>query len=284
VKATFAVSFALALAACGTAGGTSGSAPPTMTHPPATTNPSTDDYAPGVAADVHLPVDVGADAAVPVVVLVPGGAWLTADRAGLDPLARELASEGIFVVNATYRAASSGARFPTPVGDIVCAVAFAVVEAEASGLRPRPVVLVGHSSGAHLAALAALGDDHFHDGCAYPAATVDAFVGLAGVYDVALVPDVAEPLFGAGPGEAPDLWREGNPLSWVDARPSLPVFLAHGDADELVPLSFTQRFADALRAGGHPVDVEVVPGAGHHDLYAADVVAASIARWIASLP
>jgi acetyl esterase/lipase len=269
---------AIGLAGCGT--GRESARSPTPT--PATT--ASEDYAPGLAADVHVPHRSVAGDAVPVVVLVPGGAWMTADRTGLDPLARELAEQGMFVVNATYRAASDGVEFPAPVADIACAVGFAVARAETTGLGPGPVVLVGHSSGAHLAALAALRDDHHRRAdCAHPAATIDGYVGLAGVYDVSQAAEAAEPLFGVGPGDDPQRWAAGNPLEWVDARPSLPVLLAHGDADDLVPTFFTRRFADALRAAGHPVTVVIVPNADHHDLYDASVVAVPITRWITLL-
>ena len=41
----------------------------------------------------------------PVVVLVPGGGWLTADPNGLRPLAARLAARGVPTVTITYRAA-----------------------------------------------------------------------------------------------------------------------------------------------------------------------------------
>ena len=52
---------------------------------------TTADYLPGLAADVVLPPRATRP---PVVVLVPGGGWHTADRSGLLPLARALADGG----------------------------------------------------------------------------------------------------------------------------------------------------------------------------------------------
>jgi len=51
---------------------------------------STSEYLPGLEADVYLP-SVAQAGPVPVVLLVPGGGWQTADRSGLAPLAAELA-------------------------------------------------------------------------------------------------------------------------------------------------------------------------------------------------
>ena len=108
-------------------------------------------------------------------------------------------------------------------------------------------------------------------------------MGLSGTYDVTSFADVARPLFGVSEQDDPELWREGNPLTWVDRRPSVPVFLGHGDADRLVPLSSSRTFADALEAAGHPVHLEIVPGADHHDLYAPQVIEGALSTWIRSL-
>jgi acetyl esterase/lipase len=197
----------------------------------------TEDYLPGLAADVHLPTGVRT---APVVVLIPGGAWLTADRRGLTPLARSLAAAGIVAVNATYRAAGAGGRFPEPVDDVACAVAFAVQRARDAGLTTGPVVVLGHSAGGHVAALAALGADHFAATCPYPRAHIDGLIGLAGTYDVSRLPELAEPFFGRQQVDDPAGWRDGNPMSWVEQqaqRANLTILLAHGTDDaDLAPL------------------------------------------------
>jgi acetyl esterase/lipase len=249
-------------------------------RPDAAFTRSTEEYLPGVEADVYVPAAAGP---VQVVVMVPGGAWRTADRSGLTPLAERLAGAGMPVVNATHRAAAAGARFPSEVQDVICSVDFAAVRASAGRGQTGPVVLLGHSSGAHLAALAALAGDHFRGSCPYPAAAVDGLVGLAGLYDVSAVPEVAEPLFGVPLSQDPDRWRDGNPTTWVGAVPSLPVFLAHGDRDDLVPTRSTTAFAATLAAAGHQVHVEITPGAGHHDIYSPDVTGTSIVEWINGL-
>jgi alpha-beta hydrolase superfamily lysophospholipase len=60
-----------------------------------------------------------------------------------------------------------------PVADIVCAVDFATDRAARAGIRVGPVVILGHSSGAHLAALAALATAHFRGACPYAPARID---------------------------------------------------------------------------------------------------------------
>jgi acetyl esterase/lipase len=244
---------------------------------------ATVEYLPGRAADVYLPR--AAARAAPVVVLVPGGGWRTADRTGLAPLARALAAGGTVAVNVTYRAAEDGGRFPQMAGDVVCAVDFAAERARRSGITPGPVVVTGHSAGAHLAALAALAPERFRAGCPYPPARATGLVGLAGVYDVSGVPGVAEPLFGVPLAEDPALWREGNPLTWAVGSAGNPptdlrVLLVHGTGDTVVPPTTTTGLAAALERAGVPVTVRMPAGLDHGEVYTADVAAAPILSWL----
>jgi acetyl esterase/lipase len=236
-----------------------------------------EDFLPGLSAGLHLPADA---VAAPVVVMVPGGAWRTADPAGLLPLARWLAGSGAVAVTTTHRAADAGGRFPEPVAQVLCAVGFAVWRTRQAGIEPSAVVLLGHSSGGHLAALAALSGDHFRGACPHPPATVDALVGLAGAYDVRRAPDVAGAFFGSSPAADPAAWAEGNPLTWVGRGSKLRVLLAHGTADELLPPSYTTQLADALRGAGHAVTVSMVDGADHATVFAAPVIGPTVTGWL----
>ena len=234
----------------------------------------TQEYLPGLTADI---VDSATPGPGPVVVLVPGGGWTSADPSGLVPLAASLAAAGMTVVLVTYRTATSGTYYPGPLQDVTCAVAFAAARAT-PGVAPRPLVVVGHSAGANLAALAVLVPQRAAT-CPYPPAVPDALVGLAGPYDVAALPEGVA-LFGTTAGDAPRLWAAGNPLTHAASRPAVPVLLLHGKADDVVPVSFTTQFAAALTAGGHRVTVDLVAGADHSGIYRSDVAAPRLVEWI----
>jgi len=257
---------------------------------------STEEFRPGLDADIYTPTTTGpattpatvtpggSVSRTPVVVLIPGGGWTSADRSGLAPLAAALARSGMTVVSATYRTADSGTFYPAPLEDVACAVAFAAARATAAGIDPHPLVVVGHSAGANLAALAALTPEHVAATCPYPAVAPDALVGLSGPYDVAEIPEIAVALFGVSAQKDAALWKDGNPLTHADSRPDVPVLLLHGRADPVVPVSFTTRFAVALKDGGHQVTVELVAGADHVGTYQADVAAPRLVDWIDNLP
>ena len=134
-------------------------------------------------------------------------------------LADTLADAGMMAVTITYRTGTDGARFPVPVQDIACAVSFASTVAKEAGINSRPLVLIGHSAGAHLAAVVALAPDLGRGDCPYPAASPDALIGLAGPYDLPAVGNVAWPLLGVSAEQDPDRCREASALTYAAARP-----------------------------------------------------------------
>lgn len=236
------------------------------------------DVRPGLPAQLFVPAPAPSHA--PLVVLVPGGGWTSADPAGLVSLAERLAASGVATATTTYRVGTDASRFPIPVSDVNCAVDAAVAAARTAGVTPTRVVVLGHSAGAQLAAMAALTGSRFRGDCAWPQTRIDALIGLAGPYDIARFSDVAQPLVGTNPRDDPAHWHDANPLTWTALRPDLPALLAYGTADSLVPPTFTTGFADALRRDGHQVQVLPVDGATHASIYQADVIASPILDWL----
>jgi len=191
----------------------------------------------------------------PVLVHLHGG-WLRTghkNREGL-PLIYRLASRGWVCVSPNYRLRPA-ARWPDHVVDVKKVLAWLGEHASEYGTDPRRIFLAGGSSGAQLAAVAALtpGDPRFQPGFEEADTSVCAAIALYGYY-------------GWGDG-APDA-VPSSPLAYVGAD-APPFFVAHGERDTLLPASAAREFASALRDRSRaPVVYAELRGAQHQfDLF-----------------
>jgi acetyl esterase/lipase len=174
-------------------------------------------------------------------------------------------------------------RFPVPVQDIRCSVDAAVDRLRRHGLRADPVVLLGHSSGAHLSSLAAFGDRAFRaPGCPYPPSRIDGWVGLSGIYDLRLVGSWSWEMMGATQEEDPAGYARAATETYLSdhGRPTLRTLVVHGEADELIPPFVADDFADLLREHGYRTRLTLIPGADHNAVYQAPVVADVVLDWL----
>lgn len=191
-----------------------------------------------------------------------------------------LASQGYLVVAPRYRLATrSTPGFPGALRDVACAVRWAAADPAGDGT----VTLIGHSAGAHLAAVVALTGDLHADECAVekPGAATR-LVGLAGPYDVGRLGVLVLPFFGVSPADAPEIWRRGNPLDLVAGATDVAVLLLHGDADRVVDASFATEFGEVLEEAGIDVAVEIISDGGHMSVLDPTAVGGLITAWIAS--
>ncbi len=67
---------------------------------------------------------------------------------------------------------------------------------------------------------------------------------------------------GGGPMDLPELYRERNPMTYVD-RVIAPMLIIAGEHDSRCPLGQVMTYAHALRARGREVEVHLYPS-GHH--------------------
>jgi len=249
----------------------------TTTVPVTTTYPATVSTEPIEEIDAVVVVPEG-DGPFPAVVLVHGGGWVTGNPRIMIPLQRHLGDAGFLTVNTSYHLATRASPgFPEAVEDVACAVRYASSHPDSDGT----VVLVGHSAGAHIAAIVALTGDSYVSDCPYEGkALPDKFVGLAGPYDVARLGLAASLFFGSGPTADPESWTAGNPGSLVDRNPDLSALILYGDRDGLVDDRFAIDFHDALTAAGSSSLLELVEGARHGDLLDPDLVGDLIVTWL----
>jgi acetyl esterase/lipase len=149
------------------------------------------------------------------------------------------------------------AKYPVFVEDGAHAVAWVTGNIGTHRGDPKRVVLMGHSAGAHIAAMLAY-NRRFLD--AGSRAAIKGFVGLAGPYDFKPSETVIETILAAEGGT--DL---AMPAHWVRGGEP-PSLLLTGDQDSRVEPGNTERLARRLRAAGSPVEVRRYPSLNHSTL------------------
>lgn len=234
--------------------------------------------------DVYTPADGAAP--YPVVVIIHGGGWTVGDKRGELPLSAipGFLGLGYAVASVNYRLAPDAA-FPAQLLDVKAAVRYLRANAALLQLDPDRFAAVGESAGAHLAALlgttsgvAAFDDPQLgNPGVSSAVSAVVDFYGPANLgssdgqrRENAPCPSEPDPniglLLGAPPSEAPDLAAAASPVTYVGPDTELPpFFIAHGDADCVVPYQQSQELHDAIEAvAPGRSQLTIVPGSGHY--------------------
>lgn len=203
-------------------------------------------YGPGPRhlADAYLPAGGGGRA--PVVVFFYGGSWAGGERGWYRFVAAALAAQGVLAVVPDYRVYPQ-VRFPAFLEDAAAAVAHVRAAAPRFGGDPARMVLMGHSAGAHIAAMLALQPG-------WLAAAPAGVIGLAGPYDfLPLETPLLQGVFGP---EAQ--WPQTQPVNFASGS-APPMLLLSGGLDRTVLPRNTLRLAQRLRAAGAPVRARIYP-------------------------
>ena len=228
---------------------------------------------PGQLLDVWRRDDLVGPA--PVLVFVPGGAWVFGSRVLQGhALMAHLAEQGWVCLSVQYRT-SPRYRWPRQIIDVKAAIAWARANADQYGGDRTFVAVAGCSAGGHMASLAGLapGEQQWQAGVAPSADTsVDAVVSLYGRYDWedrstperARFMDFLERVVVKRPqSRKPELFRDASPVARVQAG-APPFLVIHGDSDVVIPVGEARRFVERLRdVSANPVGYVELPGAGH---------------------
>lgn len=203
--------------------------------------------------DVYQPLNAAADPA-PVVVFFYGGAWSSGHRDYYPFVGEALTGLGYVVVVPDYRVYPD-VRFPDFVADAAAAVGWVEAHIGRYGGDRDRIVLMGHSAGAHIAAMLAA-DDRYLRAAGVERGRIRGVIGLAGPYAFdpmrfhttrAIFADAAVPTM---------------PLSLIDGNEP-PMLLLHGSDDRTVYPENSRALADRIWATGGYAKLVEYPEKGH---------------------
>uniref|UniRef100_B0T3U6 Esterase/lipase-like protein n=1 Tax=Caulobacter sp. (strain K31) TaxID=366602 RepID=B0T3U6_CAUSK len=217
----------------------------------------TDAYGTAAAqrADVYIPP--GARNA-PILVMVHGGAWMIGDKANTGSVENKLKhwlTRGWIVVSVNYRMLPDAMAYEQ-AEDVAEAVRWAQGQAGDWGGDPRKIILMGHSAGAHLAALVSSRPDMVGRPWAgtvvLDSAAMQVSATMAGRH-----PGFYDRAFGADPR----YWAKASPMDQWTPR-AMPMMLVCSTKRPDDPCDDARGFQAKARAAGR--DMPVLPQALTH--------------------
>jgi acetyl esterase/lipase len=193
---------------------------------------------------------------LPVVVFFYGGSWRGGERADYLFAAEALTSRGYVAIVPDYRLFPD-VRFPAFVEDGAKAVRWVLDNIAGFGGDPKRVYLMGHSAGAHIAAMLTV-DERYLAAEGVPRNAISGMIALAGPY--AFYPsrtaNVA-PIFAHLADE-----NAARPIRFVDGDEA-PMLLLHGEDDDTVFLFNTFDLSKKVRDAGGSARHIIYPDVGH---------------------
>jgi acetyl esterase/lipase len=199
------------------------------------------------------------DRAAPLVVLIHGGGWAGGCKEQYRRTCLPLAEAGIASASIGYRLLPEAA-WPEIAWEALRGAEYLVEHAKDLGIDASRAVTWGSSAGGHLALMLQVWRDRWlREG------VVSAAPEIIGTVAQCPAVDFPKPcpesinrsaLMNGHPHE------EVSPMH-VDPELFRSVLVAHGDADELIPLQASRDFVERLAGAGVDARLEVIPGAGH---------------------
>ncbi|AWV98818.1 alpha/beta hydrolase [Arcticibacterium luteifluviistationis] len=232
----------------------------------------------GLAPERELKMDIympkGIDKPV-LVVWVHGGAWHSGSKEN-PPLG--LLKRGYALASIDYRL-STEARFPAMLFDIKAAIRFLRGNAEKYDYQREKIIIWGSSAGGHLVALTGLTNgnenlegnigDYLNESSDVNL-TLDFFgptnfktiLAQSTPHGVGVRAPALATMFGMPVEMAPEMAELASPVFHVDATDP-PLFIAHGNQDNQVPINQSIELWLKLKEAGVPTEFEILGNMGH---------------------
>lgn len=238
--------------------------------------------------DIIKPVT---DKKLPAVLFVTGGGFIMGPKANYLQQRLQIAESGYVVASIEYRKVPTGV-FPQPLEDVKSAIRFLRANADKYGIDKNKIAIMGGSAGGYLSAITGTtnGYKQFDKGDNLnQSSDVQAVIDIYGLSDLTTVgedfskevqeihksPAAPEALwvngvalFNKGGSIDSDLEKvkNANPMTYISNN-TPPFLLLHGDKDQLVSPSQTEKLHKALIAKGIDSTRYIVKDAAHGGEY-----------------
>ncbi len=218
---------------------------------------SLDVYSPAPASDC------------PVMVMIHGGGWRQGDKANADVAALKsqyFVAQGYVFVSVNYRL-SPEVVHPVHVQDVAASLDWVYRNIWSYGGDPERIFIMGHSAGAHLAALVAT-DEQYLEANGLDLSILKGVVLLDGAgYDIPYMTDndsvILRALYEGAFGTDPAVWEDASPVTHVEAGKNIPPFLLFYAGNREDSRVNSQKLADLLTEAGVQAWVVSAPDKNH---------------------
>ncbi|MFN8518092.1 MAG: alpha/beta fold hydrolase [Chloroflexota bacterium] len=226
-------------------------------------------------ADVYYPSNHGP---WPVIVTIHGRPRTQRDMA---EVARALAAKGAVVYNVDYRGVRPAYTkgFPESITDVACAVRWARSTARRYGGDPSDVVLVGHSQGGYVGAMAALVGDTFksdraacHSKRPLKDSLPQGYVAVAAATGIHTGYRIDQAFLGGTRAAIPDVWRRATIYNHIGRNRKLKVGIIFERHDPYLGIGHATNLYDALKRARYDVRMVLLEqGTTHFDILDTDL-------------
>jgi arylformamidase len=210
--------------------------------------------------DVYAPT-IGSDHAV--VVWIHGGGWRQGDKRGVQEKPQAFVDKGYVFISTNYRFVPQ-VSVKEMTGDVAKAIRWAHDHAKEHGGNPNAIFVMGHSAGAHLAALVCA-DARYLQAEGLSLSIIKGCVPVdTAAYDVPKRFGQSDPAKASDGkaifGDTAQNHRDLSPITYVGKVRSIPAFLILHVANRPDSKIQSEQFAKALQDAG--VSAAVVPAEG----------------------
>jgi arylformamidase len=213
--------------------------------------------------DVYAPA---AGQGHPIIVYIHGGGWTRGSKDGVGKKPQVFADRGFVFVSINYRFVPN-VNVNEMTGDVAKAIRYVRDQAKEYGGDPESIFVMGHSAGAHLAALVCTDERYLKDAGLSLAAVKGCVPVDVSAYDIPARLKVTEPpapaAFKTVFGDTEETQRDYSPALHVAAGKNIPPFLILHVADRPETKVQSHAFAEKLKAAGVQARVVAAEGTNH---------------------